>query len=235
MALNLTTFSIVARDPLTNNLGIAVSTKVPAVGSLCPFIEHGVGAVATQAWVNPSLGPAVLAKIKSGLNALDALNQVMTLELDPQLRQVGVVDFNGASASYTGLDNDSWAGHANGTNYSIQGNMLINKNTVLAMEKTFLNAQNASLSERLLLALESGQNAGGDKRGRQSAALLVRNGEVFPLVDLRVDEHENPVIELRRVYEIAKVELFPFLKVLPTPLNPRGDFEKVRTQIAPKK
>lgn len=234
MSLNLTTFSVAARDAQDATLGVAVSTKVPAVGSLCPFICFGAGAVSTQAWVNPGLGPLILDRLEAGESAVQALEQVMTNEADAELRQVGVVDAKGGSAAHTGRDTDAWAGHRMGENYSVQGNMLVGEDTIAAMERVIGAKSGQTLAERLLLALEAGQAAGGDRRGRQSAALIVRGEHVFPLVDLRVDEHSDPVGELRRIYEVAKVELFPFIEALPTRQNPKGDFAAVRAAMAPK-
>jgi uncharacterized Ntn-hydrolase superfamily protein len=234
MPLNLTTFSITARDARDGTLGVAVSTKVPAVGSLCPFVRFGAGAVSTQAWVNPGLGPLILDRLEAGESASQALEQVMAEEADAELRQVGVVDANGGSAAFTGRDTDGWAGHRTGENYSVQGNMLVGEDTIAAMEQVISANSDQTLAERLLRALEAGQAAGGDRRGRQSAALIVRGADVFPLVDLRVDEHSDPVHELRRVYEVAKIELFPFIKALPTRDNPKGEFAAVRAAMAPK-
>jgi uncharacterized Ntn-hydrolase superfamily protein len=232
--LKLATFSIAARDAGSGLLGIAVSTKVPAVGSLCPFIRFGVGAVCTQAWVNPYLGPRILDRLAAGASAEQALEIEMAAEPDAEIRQVGVVDALGGSAAFTGPATDSWAGHRSGPDYSVQGNMLVSRATIQAMAESFESAAGEPLAERLLRALEAGQAAGGDRRGRQSAALLVRGAEVYAVADLRVDEHAEPVAELRRIFEVAKRELFPFLTALPTRANPRGDFARVRAAIAPK-
>ena len=200
------TFSVAVRDPSNNTLGIAISTKLIAVGSLCPFIRYGAGAVCTQALVNPRLGPLILNRLAIGENAKEALNNVMANETDAKLRQVGVIDSLGGSFAYTGSDTHKYAGHKTGENYSIQGKLLVSEDTLIAMEKVITTNTGWDLSELLLNALEAGQQAGGDRRGRQSAALLVHNDQVFPLVDLRVDEHPNPVIELRRIFELAKRE-----------------------------
>ncbi len=234
MAIRLATFSIAARDPTTRLLGTAVSTKVPAVGSLCPFIRHDVGAVCTQAWVNPSLGPRILDRLAVGENATEALQAVMAHEIDREIRQVGVVDAAGRSAAFTGRATDPWAGQRTGMNYSVQGNMLVGAETVEAMARAFEATMDVDLAERLMRVLEAGQAAGGDRRGKQSAALLVRGPEVYPLVDLRVDEHPDPVSELRRVFEVAKRELFPFVAALPSRDRPAGDFARIRAAIAPK-
>jgi uncharacterized Ntn-hydrolase superfamily protein len=145
-----------------------------------------------------------------------------------------VVDARGESAAYTGAETDPWKGHRIGPNYAVQGNMLVGAETIAAMERAFLASAAEPLVERLMLSLEAGQAAGGDRRGRQSAALLVHGEEDYPLADLRVDEHGDPVAELRRVLEVAKRELFPFVVAMPTKRNPRGAFAAVRAAIAPR-
>lgn len=232
--MKLTTFSIAARCARTGQLGVTVSTKVPAVGGICPFIEPGVGAVSTQAWVNPYLGPRILAELRIGRSAAEALDRVMGDEIDAEIRQVGVVDGQGGSAAFTGGGTDAWTGHRAGRDYSIQGNMLVSEETVAAMERAFLDAASESLAERLMRVLEAGQQAGGDRRGRQSAALKIYGAEDYPIVDLRADEHVEPVGELRRILEIAKRELFPFIEVLPTKQNPKGNLDAIRGVIGPK-
>jgi len=232
--MKLNTFSIAARCAKTGELGVAVSTKVPAVGAICPFLQPGVGAVSTQAWVNPYLGPRILTELANGLSAEAALQKVIESEADREIRQVGVVDAKGRSAAYTGVQTDAWTGHRTGADYSVQGNMLVDERTVTAMVDVFVRSAGESLVERLMLALEAGQAAGGDRRGRQSAALVVYGSEDYPFADLRVDEHPDPVTELRRVLEVAKRELFPFMRALPTKANPRGTFAAVRGAIAPR-
>jgi uncharacterized Ntn-hydrolase superfamily protein len=233
-AMNLTTFSVVGRCPRTGELGVGVSTKVPGVGSLCPFVRAGVGAVATQAWVNPYLGPRVLDALASGLDAESALKNVLDHEVDRQIRQIAVVDSRGRSAAFTGAETDGWKGHRTAPGFSVQGNMLVSEDTLIAMMDAFVTLPDQPLAERLMRTLEAGQRAGGDRRGRQSAALLVFGTEDYPLVDLRADEHPDPVDELRRIYEVAKKELFPLVAALPTKQNPRGDFASIRASIAPK-
>ncbi len=232
--MNLNTFSISARCARTGELGVAVSTKVPAVGSLCPFVAPGVGAVSTQAWVNPTLGPRILAALGRGLAAEAALQEVLADEVDREIRQVGVVDAQGRAAAFTGAETDGWKGHATGSDFSVQGNMLVDERTLSAMAEAFLASADQDLAERLMRALEAGQAAGGDRRGRQSAALLVYGTEDYPTADLRADEHPDPVAELRRILEVARRELFPFVRALPTKRNPRGEFASIRAAIAPK-
>jgi uncharacterized Ntn-hydrolase superfamily protein len=199
----LTTFSIAARDRITGMLGVAVSSKVLAVGHLCPFVRPRVGAVATQAWVNPFLGPRVLDLLEEGMNADAAATAALAEDHYADYRQLNVVDAEGRSTTFTGEHADPWRGGRRGPDYAIAGNLLVSEATVEAMERAFLEAPAANLGERLVAVLEAGQAAGGDARGRQSAAVLVMCRTVMPYLDLRVDDHPDPVAELRRIYEIA--------------------------------
>ena len=222
--LNLNTFSIVAYDPTSGMLGIAVSTKVPAVGAVCPSARAGVGAISTQAWTNPLLGVDGLDLLEQGYSAGETLRKLLDTDPDPEMRQIIAVDREGRSAAHTGSETDPWKGHRKGNGYAVAGNMLVGEETITAMAEAFEASADEPLSERLLQALESGQAAGGDKRGRQSAALHVVKSEPYPYLDLRVDEHPDPVAELRRVYEVAKRELLPFIEAMPTRENPKGNF-----------
>ena len=222
--LNLNTFSIVAYDDASGMLGVAVSTKVPAVGAVCPFARAGVGAISTQAWTNPLLGVDGLDLLEQGYGAEETLQKLLDKDPDPETRQIIAVDREGRPAAHTGSDTDPWKGHRTGNGYAVAGNMLVGEETVTAMAEAFEASADEPLSERLLRALESGQAAGGDKRGRQSAALYVVKSEPYPYLDLRVDEHPDPVTELRRVHEVAKRELLPFIEALPTRENPKGNF-----------
>jgi len=211
----MNTFSIAARCPRTGMLGVAVSTAVPAVGGLCPHVRSGIGAVATQAWVNPYLGFGSIAALADGADAARALEQVLALDKSTDVRQVGVVDAKGRSAAWSGEKCTSWYGHRTGSGYAIQGNMLTGPEVITAMETAFLGSEAAELAERLLLVLEAAQAVGGDKRGKQSAALLVHHVEDYPWVDLRVDEHRYPVAELRRIWCIYLQQVRPFLDGMP--------------------
>ncbi len=222
--LNLNTFSIVAYDDTSGMLGVAVSTRVPAVGAVCPFARAGVGAISTQAWTNPLLGVDGLDLLEQGYSAEEALHKLLDADPDPESRQIIAVDEKGRSAAHTGSETDPWKGHRTGDGYAVAGNMLVGEETVTAMVEAFGASVEEPLYERLLRALESGQAAGGDKRGRQSAALYVVKSEPYPCLDLRVDEHSDPVAELRRVYEVAKRELLPFIEAMPTRDNPKGNF-----------
>ncbi len=213
--MQLNTFSIAALCARTGMLGVAVSTAVPAVGAICPHVRPGVGAVSTQAWVNPYLGFDSIKLLAEGLDAAAALDRVVQADPAKGVRQVGVVDARGGSASWSGADCTPWFGHRTGAFYAIQGNMLTGPEVLDAMETAFIATETLELPERLLLALEAGQARGGDKRGKQSAALLVYDLEDYPLVDLRVDEHRYPVAELRRIYTIFHLQVRPFLAGMP--------------------
>jgi len=220
--LQLSTFSIAARCRRTGMFGVAVSTAVPGVGSLCPFARAGVGAIATQSWVNPYLGIDGLRLLEEGLSAGQALDKLLASDPGRDVRQVGLVDRHGESAAWSGPDCVPWFGHITGADFAAQGNMLVGEATVQAMAEAFQRAERLDLPERLLVTLEAGQAAGGDKRGRQSAALRVMHTEEYPYCELRVDEHPDPVAELRRVFEVARRQLLPFVGGLPTRRNPLG-------------
>ncbi len=213
------TFSIVAHCPRTGMLGVAVATAVPAVGSMCPYVRSGVGAVSTQSWVNPYLAIDALRLMEQGKSAPDALDAVMAADSGRDLRQIGVIDASGRSAAWSGKNCTAWFGQIVEPHFAAQGNMLVSAPTIEEMAKAFRASEALDLAERLMLAMEAGDSAGGDKRGRQSAALKVHYTEEYPLLDLRVDEHAYPVAELRRVFTIAKLQLLPFVQGMPK----RGD------------
>ncbi|HTI80753.1 MAG TPA: DUF1028 domain-containing protein [Acetobacteraceae bacterium] len=213
--MNYNTFSIVARCPSTGILGVAVSTAVPAVGSTCPHISPGVGAASTQAWVNPYLAIDALKRLQSGADATTALAEALSADDARDLRQIGLVDAAGRAAGWSGAACTPWFGHLTGDGWAIQGNMLTGPEVLDAMRDAFLGAAEAAFPERLVLALEAGQSAGGDKRGKQSAAVLVYGVEDYAAVDLRVDEHPYPVAELRRVWSVYQAQTMPFLQGMP--------------------
>ena len=201
MGVDRMTFSIAARCPQTGDLGVAVSTAIPAVGAINPFARARVGAIATQAWSNPYLGIDGLSLLEEGLSAAEVLEHLLGVDADKGRRQLSIVDASGAVAAFTGDKVQSWKGHRTGNGYVVAGNLLISDETIPAMAEAFETAR-GPLDERLLLALEAGQATGGDKRGKVSAALLVVRDEEYPYVDLRVDEHAEPVAELRRIFDI---------------------------------
>ena len=211
----LNTFSIVAHCPRTGMLGVAVSTAVPAVGALCPYVRPGVGAVSTQSWVNPYLALRALDLMQAGESGPAALEAVLADDPARDLRQIGVVDAAGRAAAWSGSRCTSWFGHLVESNFAVQGNMLKGEATLAEMAKAFRENESEDLAERMLCALEAGQAAGGDKRGKQSAALKIFHREDYAWMDLRVDEHATPVAELRRVYDIALLQLMPFVAGMP--------------------
>jgi uncharacterized Ntn-hydrolase superfamily protein len=221
------TFSIVALDHASGQLGIAIASKLPCVGSFCPVVRPGLGAVVTQAWTNPALPERILERL-AGDGAQHALTAVMQAEVDAALRQVGVVDAAGQAAGFTGAEVEPVFGQRIAPGRVVLGNMLPDLGVLEAMDQRFAAAAAEPLVERLLLALEAGAERGGDVRGTRSAALKVMAGEVFPLVDLRADDHDRPVAELRRLLSVAAGDLARFIAALPTGANPRGRFETVQ-------
>ena len=198
------TFSIVGRDPKTGQLGVAISTAVPNVGGRCPYVKEHVGAVSSQARSNPYLAIYALQLIENGHNAETSLAQVIEWDSGRDNRQVHLVSLNGDAAAYTGKDTIPWSGHKTGVNFSAAGNRLVGPETIESMAKSFAKNINLLLADKLMAALEAGQNAGGDKQGRVSAALLVMGDEAYPFVRLQVDESSDPVTDLRRIYEIQR-------------------------------
>ncbi len=211
----INTFSIVAYCPRSGQLGVAVATALPAVGSLCPFVRPGVGAVSTQSWVNPYLALDALDQLALGQGAVQTLELVLTADPHRERRQIGVVDATGQAAGHTGKDCTPWYGHHVGDHCAVQGNMLAGPEVLSAMVAAFEHSSGAALDERLMVALEAGQGAGGDKRGQQSAALLVYGREAYPYLDLRIDDAPNPVVALRQLLERARQQLRPFIDSMP--------------------
>ncbi len=209
--VQLNTFSVTARCPRTGALGVAVTTAVPAVGAICPHVVPGLGAASTQAWVNPYLAIAALERLRQGDTADDALATVIAGDEASAVRQIGLVDAAGRAASFTGAECTPWCGHITGEGYAIQGNMLTGPDVLAEMERAFRTTEAEELAERMIAALEAGQAVGGDKRGKQSGAVIVYGREDYAEVDLRVDEHPLPVAELRRIWGIFKLQTRPFL------------------------
>ena len=201
------TFSIVALDPRNGDLGVAVQSKFIAVGSLVPWAKTNVGAIATQAWVNVSYGPIGLQMLESGLSASETLRKLLASDPHPEVRQVSIIDAKGQVGVHTGRDCMNWAGHVSGKGYSCQGNILASSKVVESMAHAY-EGTSGDMIERLLNALSAGQDAGGDRRGQQSAAILVvrekggYEGYTDRYVDLRVDEHPRPIDEIRRIVRI---------------------------------
>jgi uncharacterized Ntn-hydrolase superfamily protein len=208
MADPVATYSICACDLAAGQWGVATQSKFLAVGSVVPWAEPHVGAIATQAYANPRYGPGGLALLREGLTAEEVVARLTDADEDRAQRQLGVVDGEGRAATYTGDECHAWAGGRTGEGYAAQGNILVSEATVGAMAEAFEATASKPLAERLLDSLDAAEAAGGDSRGRQSAALLVveRDGGYGSLsdvlVDLRVDDHSDPLVELRRIHRL---------------------------------
>ena len=207
------TFSVVGFDPATGDLGVAVESKFFGVGSVVPWAKAKAGAIATQSSANITYGPEGLALLESGKSAKETLNQLTTTDSGRDRRQAGIVDAQGSVASFTGTKCNAWAGHIEGTNFCVQGNILTGEEVVKAMAAAYEKArlvEGSELADWLMAALEAGQQAGGDKRGKQSAALLVvrekggYSGKNDRYIDLRVEDHVEPIQELSRLLEVHK-------------------------------
>jgi uncharacterized Ntn-hydrolase superfamily protein len=221
----LNTFSIVGRCPRTNMLGVGVASKYVAVGAVCSHTQAGVGAISTQAYGNPYLGIDGLDLLQQGITAQKTLARLLKQDPGREKRQLIIVDRHGEAAAFTGTLTTPWCGHLKGENYAVAGNMLTGETVIQAMADAFEQSTEKELAERLLQALEAGQRAGGDRRGRQAAHLQVVHTETWKYVDLRVDEHPDPIVELRRTFEVAKQELFPFRKLYPARSSPGEDWD----------
>src|SRR5687768_17210538 len=207
------TFSIVAFDPETGDLGVAVQSKFFSVGSVVPWAKAKVGAIATQSYANVVYGAEGLELLASGKNAQETLKQLTDADKGRDRRQAGIVDARGNVASFTGTNCNGWAGHHEGTNFCVQGNLLTGEEVVKAMVAAFEKARGENkgeLADWLMTALQAGQDAGGDKRGQQSAALLVVRdkggfgGANDRYIELRVEDHAEPIKELARLLEMHK-------------------------------
>ena len=208
MPKRIATYSIAACDLEAGQWGVAVQSKFLSVGSVVPWAEPGVGAIATQAYANPRYGPNGLALLREGRSAQEAVDQLTAADDGREQRQLGIVDGKGRAATYTGGECYDWAGGRTGDGYAAQGNILVSAETVDALAETFDGSGGKPLAERLLACLAAAQAAGGDKRGQQSASLLIveRDGGYAQLsdvvVDLRVEDHERPIEELTRIYRL---------------------------------
>ncbi|MCU1348306.1 MAG: hypothetical protein JWO56_1336 [Acidobacteria bacterium] len=209
-AKTIATFSIVARDPVTHEAGVAVASRFFSVGSVVPWARAGAGAIATQANANVGYGPRGLELLERGLSAEETLKVLLRNDPDAGSRQVGIVANDGSSATYSGPDCNAWAGGRHGPNYAVQGNILTGEPVVVAMEKAFLETS-GTLARRMYAALLAGDTAGGDSRGRQSAAMVIvkegagYNGGSDRAIDIRVDDHADPFKELGRLLDYAEM------------------------------
>jgi len=215
------TWSIVARHA-SGALGVAVASRFFAVGSLCPHVEARVGALSTQALCNPLYAPAALAAMRAHEDPAAIVARLTASDEGRDHRQLHMVDGDGRHAAHTGRACIDWCGHAGGDGYSVAGNMLAGPRVLEDCAAAYATNSALPLAERLLAAMEAGEAAGGDKRGRQAAALLIYTSEAYPALDLRVDDHPEPIVELRRLYEKSLERFQPFVACLPRRTDPTG-------------
>jgi uncharacterized Ntn-hydrolase superfamily protein len=222
------TWSILARDD-TGRVGVAIASRFFAVGGLCVASRGGVGIVATQALCNPTYGPSALALLATGRSAAEVVRELTAADGGASQRQLHVLPWNGPAAAHTGADCIDWCGHLLHDDCSVAGNMLASESVITETARIFHATAGRPLAVRLLRALQAGDAAGGDKRGRQSAALRVQHGEDYPELDLRVDDHEQPFLELERLHAKSLERFQAFASCLPTRARPDGVLD--RTEI----
>jgi uncharacterized Ntn-hydrolase superfamily protein len=215
------TWSIVARAG-DGSFGIAIASRFFAVGALCPHTRSGTGALATQALMNPLYGPQGIALLAQGMDATDVVATLIAADEGCDHRQLHVVDAQGRSAAHTGAACIDWCGHLVRDGYSVAGNMLAGPEVLDETAAAFDAGRDLPFAERLLAALEAGEAAGGDKRGKQAAALRVHAGDEYPSLDLRVDDHTEPFTELRRLYDKSLERYQPFVGCLASVARPYG-------------
>ena len=215
------TWSIVARDA-DGALGVAVASAFFAVGALCPHARSGVGALSTQALVNPGYGPAGLDRLARGDAPERAIAALVVEDAGREHRQLHIVDAHGRTAAYTGAQCIDWCGDLAAEGFSVAGNMLAGERVIADTADVFRRHAHLPLAERLLAAMEAGEAAGGDKRGKQAAALRIVTTEDYPLLDLRVDDHVDPLGELRRLYDVSLQRFQAFVACLPSHARPAG-------------
>ncbi|NBX89594.1 MAG: DUF1028 domain-containing protein [Betaproteobacteria bacterium] len=226
------TWSILARTP-DGQFGVAIASRFFAVGALCVHTQRGVGALSTQALMNPLFGPLGLQLVQSGLSAAQVMHELLLTDEGRAQRQVHLLPAQGLPVAHTGTACIDWCGHMAGDDFSIAGNMLAGPQVLEETARAFQAAAGAPLAERLLQALQAGEDAGGDKRGKQSAALKIQADEDYLQLDLRVDDHAEPVLELKRLLEKSLERFQPFLTCLPGRHNPVGltDRSLIEAQI----
>ena len=217
------TFSLIARCPDSGFFGIAAATAVPAVGKLLNHAEGGVGAVATQAKLNPYLGIDGIRLLQYGRPAAEVRDILASGDPRAQNRQFAVLDREGRTASWTGKDCIPWAGAIEHENFSAQGNRLTGRDVLEAVVDSYRASAGKPLDERLMEALEAGDSVGGDIKGERSATIYIVGHEEYPLWDIRVDAHPDPFSELRRLHDIFARKLIPEIKAMPTRANPAGE------------
>jgi uncharacterized Ntn-hydrolase superfamily protein len=215
------TWSLLARES-NGTLGVAIASRFFAVGSLCVHTQRGVGAVSTQALMNPLFGPLGIKLMQSGMATQQVMHDLLQTDAGSEQRQVHLLPMHGEAVAHTGKACIDWCGHVSGQDFSIAGNMLAGPQVVAETARVFQATQGMPLAERLILAMQAGEEAGGDKRGKQSAALRIHADEDYLQLDLRVDDHEDPLLELKRLYDKSLERFQAFLSCLPGRHNPVG-------------
>jgi uncharacterized Ntn-hydrolase superfamily protein len=216
------TWSIIARDELSGQFGIAVATRFFAVGARVPHIAPHIGAIATQALVNPYYGIDGLKLLREGRQPRDVVQTLIAADPGRESRQIHILDASGRIASHTGRDCIEWCGHIEREGISVAGNMLAGPEVLEDTAQAYIAAAKLPLPQRLIAAMRSGEAAGGDKRGKQSAALLIYADEEWSALDLRVDDHSDPLAELERLEAVSREMWVDFRRFIPTRKNPAG-------------
>jgi uncharacterized Ntn-hydrolase superfamily protein len=216
------TWSIIARDDSTGQFGIAVATRSFAVGARVPHIAAGIGAIATQALVNPYYGIDGLKLLRESRKPRDVIDTLLAADAGYQSRQVHIMDASSRIAAHTGSDCVAWCGHIEGDGFSIAGNMLVGASVLDDTARAYVEGERLPFAQRLIAAMHAGEAAGGDKRGRQSAALVIYGDEEWSALDLRVDDHADPLAELERLEQVSRERWVHFRKYLPSRKNPAG-------------
>ena len=220
------TWSIIAHEATTGMVGLAVSTCAFAVGARVPSIETGIGVVASQSFVNPFYGPQALALLKQGASAQEAVDAITTADEGRSQRQVHIMDNHFRFAAYTGDGCVDWCGHLIRDTFSVAGNMLAGPQVIEQTADFYAAHPELPFAQRLLLALKAGEDAGGDKRGKQSAALLIHDQEDYAYLDIRVDDHADPLAELIRVEEKSRGRYMHYRKFMPSKASPFGIIDR---------
>lgn len=220
------TWSIIAHDPMSGAYGIAIASKFFAVGALCPHGEGGVGALSTQALPNPLWGYRGMRLLREGLSAAAVVEHLIQPDRGADQRQLHVHDATGGIAVHTGARCIDWCGHEVRAGLSVAGSMLAGPQVVTATADAFERSKESAMTRRLIAALAAGEAAGGDKRGRQSAAVVVWTTEEYPAVSLRVDDHPDPIHELERLESVGRQRLFHYVRFMPTRRNPYGTLDR---------
>ena len=226
------TYSIVARDPETGQYGVAVASRFFAVGALVPHLRGGKCAVATQAFVSPIWGMEAADRLAQGETAPDVTADLVARDDGQAIRQIHMVDADGRVAAHTGADCVDWCGHLAGDGVSVAGNMLAGEAVLGDTLRAYRDNMQLPLAERLMIAMEAGHAAGGDKRGTQSAALVIHRSEDYPWLSLRADDHPDPLGELRRLYDVAHERFIHITNAMPTAENFSGTTDRTGIDAA---